>query len=106
MSQRGIDISGHQDRIDWDALDPARTAFVIVKATGGGTFRNARHPEQVRQARARGRVVGHYSRCRHVRRTAIWEMVAGETRNSAAKSRRPSPAAERRRIARTSSSVR
>lgn len=57
---RGIDISGHQASINWDALDPVRTAYVIIKATGGGTFVNSRYHDQVRQARAHGRLVGHY----------------------------------------------
>lgn len=57
---RGIDISGWQAQIDWGALPQDRTEFVFVKATGGGTFYNKLHEQQVAAARAAGKIVGHY----------------------------------------------
>lgn len=57
---RGIDISGHQDVIRWPELVLERTQFIIIKATGGGTFKNRLYPAQLAAARAAGRLIGHY----------------------------------------------
>ena len=60
MVVRGIDIASHQEPILWDVLDAARSEFVVVKATGGGTYKNPLYRTQVDNARRRGRIVGHY----------------------------------------------
>lgn len=57
---RGIDISSHQAAFRENEMVPSRTQFIIIKATGGGTYVNPRYPLQLAKARTAGRLVGHY----------------------------------------------
>ena len=38
----GVDVSNHQDDIDWPALAGSNVAFAYIKATEGGDFRDKR----------------------------------------------------------------
>ena len=46
----GIDVSHHQGDIDWDLLATDRVAFVYMKATEGGDFRDKRFDHNWRSA--------------------------------------------------------
>lgn len=64
-SIRGIDISHHQGKIDWDALSAAevdgeRLRFVFVKATEGANDLDNRFNSNFKQARDNGFVRGAY----------------------------------------------
>ena len=64
-SIRGIDISHHQGKIDWDALSAAevdgeRLRFVFVKATEGANDLDDRFNSNFKQARDNGFVRGAY----------------------------------------------
>ena len=41
-SVRGVDVSAHQDSIDWDRLKADGVAFAYIKASEGETFNDAR----------------------------------------------------------------
>jgi lysozyme len=47
---RGVDLSHHQGRVDWDALKAAGVDFAFIKATEGGDFVDPRFAENWRQA--------------------------------------------------------
>ncbi len=57
---RGIDISSHQQQIDWERLDRSSIDFILMKATEGGNFKDARFQTNWQQARQRGTIVGAY----------------------------------------------
>jgi lysozyme len=58
---RGLDIASHQGtNINWAAARAAGYSFAIIKATGGGSYVNPYHDEQVAGARSAGFVIGHY----------------------------------------------
>jgi len=57
---RGIDISHHQGRIDWDALAAERLDFIYVKATEGTDWIDPRGTSNLIRARAEGYRTGAY----------------------------------------------
>ncbi len=57
---RGIDISHHQGRIDWDKIDKADIRFVFIKATEGENHHDSLFVENRRQAHARDMAAGAY----------------------------------------------
>lgn len=57
----GIDISHHQGNIDWNALkEEGQVAFVFMKATEGGDFKDTKFQDNWRQAKAVGLRRGAY----------------------------------------------
>lgn len=57
---RGIDVSHHQGRIDWQRVAADDVAFAIIKATEGGDYVDDTFAQNLRQARAAGLAVGAY----------------------------------------------
>ncbi|WP_425374765.1 GH25 family lysozyme [Mesorhizobium tamadayense] len=57
---RGIDVSHHQGRIDWQRVAADDVGFAIIKATEGGDYVDDAFAENLRQARAVGLAVGAY----------------------------------------------
>ncbi|WP_309728275.1 GH25 family lysozyme [Chamaesiphon sp. OTE_75_metabat_556] len=57
---RGIDISSHQQQIDWARLDRSTINFILIKATEGGNFKDSRFQANWQQARKQGKIVGAY----------------------------------------------
>jgi lysozyme len=57
---RGIDISSHQQQIDWDKLDRSPIDFILIKATEGGNFRDPLFNSNWQHARQKGKIVGAY----------------------------------------------
>ncbi len=57
---RGIDVSHHQGKIDWQRVAANDVAFAIIKATEGGDHVDDTFAENLRQARAAGLAVGAY----------------------------------------------
>ena len=57
---RGIDVSHHQRAIDWSRVAADDVAFVYVKATEGGDYRDDAFARNWRDARAAGLAVGAY----------------------------------------------
>lgn len=57
---RGVDVSHHQDAIDWTALAGADVSFAFIKATEGGDFRDPRFAENWRGAGEAGLPRGAY----------------------------------------------
>ena len=61
---RGIDISAHQNQIDWPKLaaakQPEAADFVIIKATEGGDFRDRHFTKNWQKAKQVGVVRGAY----------------------------------------------
>ncbi|WP_051099241.1 lysozyme [Actinopolyspora mortivallis] len=57
---RGMDVSGHQGRVDWRAAWRSGARFAYVKATEGTGFRSSTHRAQYRGARAVGMLRGSY----------------------------------------------
>lgn len=47
----GIDVSHHQQKIDWSKLDKEEVQFVFIKATEGGDFKDTRFQENWAQAK-------------------------------------------------------
>ena len=56
----GIDISAHNGEIDFEKVRDAGVKFVYIKATEGGTFKDRRFIENLRQAQEAGLKVGAY----------------------------------------------
>jgi len=56
----GIDLSHHNGRVNWDALDSAPLDFVYLKATEGRDWKDTRFQENWLQASQRGWQVGAY----------------------------------------------
>lgn len=48
---QGIDVSHHQQKIEWDRLDKQAVQFVFIKATEGGNHKDSLFQENWRQAR-------------------------------------------------------
>ena len=57
---RGIDISHHQDVIDWDILSREDLTFVFIKATEGGDHKDTQFERNWERARDIGLVRGAY----------------------------------------------
>ncbi len=57
---RGIDVSHHQGKIDWDALTGEKLSFAYIKASEGADFRDERFSENLRGAAAAGIPAGGY----------------------------------------------
>lgn len=57
---RGIDVSHHQDVIDWHVLARTNLDFVIMKATEGGDFKDRKFQENWEAAREIGITRGAY----------------------------------------------
>jgi lysozyme len=57
---RGIDISSHQQQIDWVQLDRSTIDFIVMKATEGGNFQDSRFQTNWQHARQQGTIVGAY----------------------------------------------
>lgn len=51
--KKGIDISGWQDKINWDKLEKQKLDFVIIKCGSGNTEVDSQWRESVRQCRKR-----------------------------------------------------
>ncbi len=59
-SVHGIDVSAYQGRIDWPIVARNRVRFAFIKASEGGTLRDARFARNWREARAAGVLRGAY----------------------------------------------
>ncbi|WP_310484427.1 GH25 family lysozyme [Chamaesiphon sp. VAR_48_metabat_403] len=57
---RGIDISSHQQQIEWERLDRSTINFILMKATEGGNFKDARFQTNWQRASQQGTIVGAY----------------------------------------------
>lgn len=57
---QGIDVSNHQQEIDWSKLDKKRVKFALIKATEGGDFKDKSFAKNWERARAQGIIVGAY----------------------------------------------
>ena len=57
---RGIDVSHHQGRIDWQLVRASGQSFAFIKASEGADFRDTRFDENWHSARAAGLVTGAY----------------------------------------------
>jgi lysozyme len=57
---RGIDISHHQGRIDWQAVAADDVAFAYIKASEGGDYIDPAFADNRRRARAAGVKTGAY----------------------------------------------
>lgn len=57
---RGIDISHHQGKIDWQRVAADDIAFAYIKASEGGDYTDPAFVENSRQAQAAGIAVGAY----------------------------------------------
>jgi lysozyme len=55
----GLDVSHHQEKIDWKRVDE-KYRFVFIKATEGDTFKDRRFQENIREAKRSGRITGAY----------------------------------------------
>lgn len=59
-SVHGIDVSAYQGRIDWPEVSRHGVRFAFIKATEGGTMRDARFARNWREARKTGVLCGAY----------------------------------------------
>ncbi len=57
---KGIDVSNHQDRIDWSRVKADGIAFAYVKASEGTTFADPKYRAHVTGAKAAGIKTGAY----------------------------------------------
>jgi lysozyme len=57
---RGIDVSGHQGKVDWKLVAEDGINFVYLKATEGGNFRDTEFDSNLRGAREAGLACGAY----------------------------------------------
>lgn len=57
---KGIDISHHQNKIDWKLVKEQKIQFAFIKATEGGDFIDKRFNENWREAKTNGIDVGAY----------------------------------------------
>jgi lysozyme len=57
---RGLDVSNHQQPLDWAKVRKAGYSFVYVKATEGGDWTDGRYAQHTAGARAAGLRVGAY----------------------------------------------
>jgi len=56
----GVDVSNHQGDIDWEQLAKGKVAFVYMKATEGGDFRDRRFKQNWEGAKTAGLARGAY----------------------------------------------
>lgn len=56
----GIDISHHQQNIDWDKVASENLSFIIMKATEGSSFKDSKFSRYRKEAEKRGIAVGAY----------------------------------------------
>ncbi len=59
-SVHGIDVSAYQGRIDWPVVARNKVRFAFIKASEGGTLRDARFARNWREARKAGVLCGAY----------------------------------------------
>lgn len=59
-SVHGIDVSAYQGRIDWPRVARQQVRFAFIKASEGGSMRDARFRRNWREARAAGILSGAY----------------------------------------------
>ncbi|NML67196.1 glycoside hydrolase family 25 protein [Hymenobacter sp. RP-2-7] len=59
-SVHGIDVSAYQGRIDWPQVARQQVRFAFIKASEGGSLRDARFARNWREARAAGVLCGAY----------------------------------------------
>jgi lysozyme len=57
---RGIDISSHQQQIDWQRLDRSTINFILIKATEGGDFKDSLFKNNWQNSKQQGTIVGAY----------------------------------------------
>jgi len=57
---QGIDVSNHQNEIDWEKVDKHQVQFAFIKATEGGDFKDKSFIRNWVNARREGIVVGAY----------------------------------------------
>ena len=57
---QGVDVSNHQNEIDWSKLDKNRVRFAFIKATEGGDFKDKSFERNWKGAKEQGIVVGAY----------------------------------------------
>jgi len=57
---KGIDVSNHQDRVDWSRVRAEGISFALVKASEGQTFADFKYAAHVAGARAVGIKTGAY----------------------------------------------
>lgn len=57
---RGIDISNHQQRIDWARFDRSQVNFVLIKATEGGDFKDPLFRNNWQNVQQKGSIAGAY----------------------------------------------
>ena len=56
----GVDVSHHQDDIDWPKVSQSNVRFAYIKATEGGDYVDPKFTDNWKQARAAGLAVGVY----------------------------------------------
>lgn len=59
-SVRGIDVSNHNGKVDFDAVASSGISFVYVKSSEGATFKDSKFKSNCRRAKAAGLHVGAY----------------------------------------------
>lgn len=57
---RGIDVSNHQGKIDWEKVPQSEVSFVFIKASEGGDFKDKSFSYNWKQAKTNGFAVGAY----------------------------------------------
>lgn len=57
---QGIDVSNHQNEIDWSKMDRRSVRFAFIKATEGGDFKDKSFERNWEAAKEQGIVVGAY----------------------------------------------
>jgi lysozyme len=57
---RGVDVSGHQGRVNWKSVASSGIRFAYLKATEGGDFRDTTFVENLRGANEAGMACGAY----------------------------------------------
>lgn len=57
---QGVDVSNHQNEIDWSKLDKSRVRFAFIKSTEGGDFKDKSFERNWKAAKEQGIVVGAY----------------------------------------------
>jgi len=56
----GIDVSHHQNDIDWDLLGGQKPNFMFIKASEGATCQDVKYLQNYNEAKKRGILVGSY----------------------------------------------
>ncbi len=68
---QGFDVSHHQGDVQWHKISPQKYAFVYLKATEGGDFKDRKFQDNWLKAREHGFLVGAYHFYRLCRDGAI-----------------------------------